>query len=141
MAKYIEKSKLEKEILNWAICLNNPDTLSRSDALFVIDNTEAADVAPVVHGTWLLRHIGHGHYWECSICHATPIYVTNNTNYCPNCGAKMDAKQEEKQCDQIPHPSPTASAATHTPSCAPSAGNTGRKNPELPHWLACPPRY
>ena len=34
MAKYIEKSKLEKEILNWAICLNNPDTLSRSDALY-----------------------------------------------------------------------------------------------------------
>lgn len=33
MAKYIEKSKLEKEILNWAICLNNPDTLSRSDTI------------------------------------------------------------------------------------------------------------
>lgn len=51
---------------------------------------KSEDVSPVVHGTWLLRHIGHGHYWECSICHATPIYVTNNTNYCPNCGAKMD---------------------------------------------------
>lgn len=60
-----------------------------------MEDIPCEDVAPVVHGTWLLRHIGHGHYWECSICHATPIYVTNNTNYCPNCGAKMDEEQEE----------------------------------------------
>lgn len=59
-----------------------------------MQDVPSADVAPVVHGTWFLRHIGHGHYWECSVCHATPIYVTNNTNYCPNCGAKMDAEQE-----------------------------------------------
>lgn len=60
-----------------------------------MQDVPSADVAPVVHGTWFLRHIGHGHYWECSVCHATPIYVTNNTNYCPNCGAKMDVEQEE----------------------------------------------
>lgn len=86
MAEYVSKSTL------YALCGQRGITyLHVSD----IDNMPAADVAPVVHGTWLLRHIGHGHYWECSVCHATPIYVTNNTNYCPNCGAKMDEEQEE----------------------------------------------
>lgn len=51
----------------------------------------AADVAPVVHGEWLLRHEGCGHYWECSVCHTNPcIYVTEHTKFCPNCGAKCD---------------------------------------------------
>lgn len=49
------------------------------------------DWVPVVHGEWLLRHEGYGHYWKCSACHKNPcMYVTQNTNYCPNCGAKMD---------------------------------------------------
>lgn len=55
------------------------------------DEFPAADVEPVVHGEWILRHIGAGHYWECSVCHTNPcIYVTEHTKFCPNCGAKMD---------------------------------------------------
>lgn len=51
----------------------------------------AADVVEVRHGEWLLKHVGVGHYWECSVCHAPPnIYITEGTNYCPNCGARMD---------------------------------------------------
>lgn len=57
----------------------------------IMSDIPTADVAPVVHGRWLLRHEGHGHYWECSVCHENPcIYVTKNTKFCPNCGAKMD---------------------------------------------------
>lgn len=92
MAKYIEKSKLEKEILNWAVCLNNPDTLSRSDALFLIDNTEAADVAPVVHGEWLCAETDDEQFFLCSVCNDKKYW---ESNYCPNCGAKMDEEQEE----------------------------------------------
>lgn len=59
-------------------------------------NAPTLDVAPVRHGEWILRHIGAGHYWECSVCHKNPcIYVTKDTKFCPNCGAKMDAGQEE----------------------------------------------
>lgn len=55
---------------------------------------KSADVAPVVHGKWELRHEGYGHYWECSVCHTNPcIYVTRNTKFCPNCGAKMDLEE------------------------------------------------
>lgn len=92
MADYIEKSKLKKEILNWAVCLNNPDTLSRSDAMFIIDNVEAADVAPVVHGEWLCAETDDEQFFLCSVCNDKEYW---ESNYCPECGAKMDAEQEE----------------------------------------------
>lgn len=63
-----------------------------------IKRIPAADVAPVVHAYWLLRHVGYGHYWECSNCHTNPcIYVTENTKYCLHCGAKMDADPKERE--------------------------------------------
>lgn len=56
-----------------------------------LESAHTADVVPVVHGEWILKHIGAGHYWECSVCHKTPcIYVTPDTKFCPNCGAKMN---------------------------------------------------
>lgn len=49
----------------------------------------------VKHGHWVLRHVGAGHYWECSVCHKSQsIYLTENTKYCPICGSKMD--EEDK---------------------------------------------
>lgn len=78
------------------------ELISRSDAIAVamyskepvegIKNLPTVDpAAEVVHGRWELKHIGVGHYWECSVCHTNPcIYVTENTKFCPNCGAKMD---------------------------------------------------
>ena len=56
---------------------------------------ESGQLVEVVHGEWLLRHEGCGHYWECSVCHENPcIYVTKHTKFCPNCGAKMDGGTE-----------------------------------------------
>jgi DNA-directed RNA polymerase subunit RPC12/RpoP len=53
-------------------------------------------------GEW--KHI-FGGYVECSECGASPLldgereYV--ETNYCPNCGAKMDLKEKnDEQADQ-----------------------------------------
>ena len=46
-----------------------------------------ADVAPVRHGRWIASH---DEFCACSIC-KYPVYMGwNQTNYCPNCGAKMD---------------------------------------------------
>ena len=64
------------------------------EGLEALKASPAADVAPVRHGEWLLRHKGYGHYWECSACHTNPcIYVTKDTKFCPNCGAKMDGDE------------------------------------------------
>lgn len=47
----------------------------------------AEDVAEVVHGRWIASH---DEFCACSIC-KYPVYVGwNQTNYCPNSGAKMD---------------------------------------------------
>ena len=60
----------------------------------LINELPALDVAPVVHAWWILKHVGVGHYWECSACRTNPcIYVTENTKFCPNCGARMDGEE------------------------------------------------
>lgn len=78
----------------------NYERLVRSDAIGIvvdlcIKQAPTLDYAPVRHGEWILRHVGRGHYWECSECHTNScIYVTEDTKFCPNCGALMDGKED-----------------------------------------------
>ena len=64
----------------------------------------AADVAPVVHGRWddvPNRYVSvackdgsySGHVTSCSVCHEINPNAYK-TNYCPNCGAKMDGRNK-----------------------------------------------
>ena len=57
------------------------------DAIDVIEDAPVADVAPVVHGRWIMHDDEFGLTCECSACH---IETMGDGNYCPNCGAKMD---------------------------------------------------
>ena len=51
------------------------------------DNGDAIEISRVRHGRWIASH---DEFCTCSIC-KYPVYVGwNQTNYCPNCGAKMD---------------------------------------------------
>lgn len=60
-----------------------------------IDEAPTVEAKEVVHGEWILRHIGAGHMWECSVCHKRPdIYVKKDTNFCPHCGADMRTSAE-----------------------------------------------
>lgn len=53
----------------------------------VLDSTEAIEAAPVVHGRWkYVEVIGFGLLSTCSECG----HHDHETNYCPNCGARMD---------------------------------------------------
>ena len=73
MAEYLEKSM--------CVRLINDPRLFCSEALErAILCAPSADVAPVVHGRWL--------GYECSVCGVSSEY--GSSNYCPNCGAKMD---------------------------------------------------
>ena len=64
---------------------------SRALALAYLALTDAADVAPVVHGRW--AHLG-GDEWCCSACGF--VITTEGSwdkptqKYCEDCGAKMD---------------------------------------------------
>ena len=83
------------------------ERMSRTDRFFGvvydINDATTVDAVPVVHGRWLM--------WEeqfpgrtprkksmlgvfCSTCHN---HADNMSNYCPNCGAKMDADTQERE--------------------------------------------
>lgn len=58
-----------------------------------------ADVAPVVHGRWISwqeaeNFVPSPDRHECSVCHDSAQVLVNGlellSDYCPNCGAKMD---------------------------------------------------
>lgn len=42
---------------------------------------------PVRHGRWIASH---DEFCACSICKYPVHLMWDQTNYCPNCGAKMD---------------------------------------------------
>lgn len=56
----------------------------------VIKNRLPEDVVEVVHGKWLQNE---PETIYCSECNYS-VWSYYNTPYCPNCGAKMDGKEE-----------------------------------------------
>ena len=54
-----------------------------------IDDAPTVEAEPVRHGRWTVTRW----FVQCSECgEAFPL---TPTNYCPNCGAKMDERKEE----------------------------------------------
>ena len=96
MAEYIEREALLKELAVGEEYLDNDTVVAVFDTVVCFP---AAEVAPVVHGEWvaLTECSNEGVY--CSACHKK-VYRADyawcakrnkvRSNYCPNCGAKMD---------------------------------------------------
>lgn len=64
---------------------------SKSEIMQDIAECEPADVVEVKHGKWISECEPH---YECSECHHW-FHLYQYMNYCPNCGAKMDAHGKE----------------------------------------------
>ena len=99
MAEYIEREAVHRLVrsLNRYIW-KNPDkskyrtTVDIDDVQFSIDKIPTADVVEVRCGRWIKRQLADeptAFGYRCSECHLT---YEVDTNYCPNCGAKMDGK-------------------------------------------------
>ena len=72
-----------------------------------INEQPTIDAVPVVHGEWIWDIDGMDWgigSWKCKNCHARPNtywqcdstinpLMFASSSYCPNCGAKMDAKE------------------------------------------------
>ena len=52
-----------------------------------IKEQPTADVAPVRHGYWIENK-----HTDTAICSECKCVFTDETNYCPKCGAKMDER-------------------------------------------------
>lgn len=95
MAEYIKRDAIRYE--SWSVGpLNEPLLVVRKKT---IDNLPTADVAEVRRGKWRGWHgdkmIGvdeyrHYHYNTCSECGKGNAV---KSNYCPNCGARMDKEE------------------------------------------------
>ena len=62
-----------------------------------VNRIPAADVVEVRHGRWVYKPLWQGadaKYVECSECHKPAWWATD---YCPNCGAKMDGGADDEQ--------------------------------------------
>lgn len=63
----------------------------------IVESAPTVDAEPVRHGHWEYKHLWKGveaKYCECSACHHPAWWPTD---YCPNCGAKMDEVREDEQ--------------------------------------------
>lgn len=94
MTEYVEKEEAIKAIAN---DLPEQVRYSREDAGDCIRYMDAADVAPVRHGRWIIHQAFEGKRHNCNECIECSECNTwfghdcyAKTNYCPNCGAKMD---------------------------------------------------
>lgn len=96
MAEYIEREALTAFLEEnhddgeWLVNQYNADWICSW-----IESQPAADVEPVKHGKWVNERELAGGFrsiwgYDCSVCgHTVENYPTN---YCPNCGARMDGE-------------------------------------------------
>lgn len=70
----------------------NYGDVSPESVIRVIESILPIDAVPVVHGRWVYEH-DDPVLMPCSVC-GYQVYRYNNTNYCPNCGAKMDYQRK-----------------------------------------------
>ena len=56
-----------------------------------IDDAPTIDAEPVRHGKW--EKAKAAFHKKCSYCKSV-LHMPRERNYCPNCGAKMDAEVE-----------------------------------------------
>ena len=54
----------------------------------IVEALSSADVAPVRHGRWEKNDD-----YTCSLCGYRMVIGDGAYNYCPKCGARMDAKE------------------------------------------------
>ena len=89
MAEYIKREYAVDAVLD--VYYDTPDIdLSGEKFEAAILKIQAADVDPVRHGRWLptTKWWQGGSAWkQCSEC---GILHLGKSNFCPNCGAKMD---------------------------------------------------
>ena len=93
------KEYIEREIvLKWQVphySANGVEIIEgKAIPVEYIENLPAANVVEVKYGRWKWDGFVYDAPWQCSECGAFSEY---ESNYCPNCGAKMDDEYIEEE--------------------------------------------
>ena len=95
MARYIDADKLISD--GWR--LEKQASSGKILSVMSIADVPTADVVEVKHGKWKRIEKDNYYWFECSECsERTPHNRYNesyHSNYCPNCGAKMNNIEED----------------------------------------------
>ena len=93
--EYISREAAIEEIDKWldavGTALVGKGLSYYGELIGCIEDTPAADVAPVVHGQWDVSKGLLGDMCKCSACGSLPSLPTK---FCPYCGARMDGAAE-----------------------------------------------
>lgn len=83
-----------KNYLKRFSCFGDNGFVEIEGVLIALSKIPSADVAPVRHGRWIEDkiQIHIEKTYHCSECECQAWGEYEKTNYCPNCGAKMFAK-------------------------------------------------
>lgn len=89
---YIKRITAKQTLVELSAELDAETVQRCIEALNKVIPADVADVAKVRHGEWITRSWGN----KCSICGAGVMGIAEGYNYCPNCGAKMDGKENNE---------------------------------------------
>ena len=87
MNDYIKREDAMVAVEKFGGRLNDEVLYEMKFALFILPTVEAVKVK---HGHWEWVS-AYGHHYRCSECGGGADF---NSDFCPNCGAKMDKEQE-----------------------------------------------
>lgn len=93
MAEYIDRETLINDICEGM----EPFTVGY--VIRTIKRQPAADVAPVVHGRWVTYYRSGTTVAEGYVSTCCDMWNNRKSDYCPNCGAKMDESMPKDGAD------------------------------------------
>ena len=98
MARLIDADELSKddEVIAWVSndAIRTGKQLKMFSELFLkkIADAPTVDAQPVIHAEWIEHTDNYSTWVECSVCGTERAYPTN---YCPDCGARMDKESKD----------------------------------------------
>lgn len=101
--RLIDANALAEEFVGGECMKSMAEAIADKRFVKAIRQAPTIDAVPVVHGRWVKPHgmmpPEYHHRHVCSVCHEYALHEFSGRElwsyYCPNCGAKMDAKEAE----------------------------------------------
>lgn len=94
--RYVDTNEIIRIYKKWIEQLQSPEDAGALEGvqscLDVLLEQPIVEAVPVVHGRWTAICNGYKWMFNCNLCNCY-IEAETSRNFCPNCGAKMDAEE------------------------------------------------